>query len=62
MFFQIQKIEQEWLAVAKQYQELWNFPHSVGAIDGNMWHYSVQKIVPMNALTTKMPSVLYSSP
>jgi len=34
MCFQIPKTEQEWLAVAKQYQALWNFPHSVGAIDG----------------------------
>ena len=34
VFFQIPKTEQEWLAVAKQYQALWNFPHAVGAIDG----------------------------
>jgi hypothetical protein len=34
MCFQVPKVEQEWLAVAKQYQVLWNFPHSVGAIDG----------------------------
>jgi len=33
MCFQIPKTEQEWLAVAKQYQALWNFPHEVGAID-----------------------------
>ena len=32
--FQIPKTEQEWLAVAKQYQALWNFPRSMGAIDG----------------------------
>jgi hypothetical protein len=32
--FQIPKTEQEWLAVAKQYQALWNFPHSMGDIDG----------------------------
>jgi len=34
MCFQIPKTEQEWLVVAKQYQALWNFPHSVGVIDG----------------------------
>ena len=28
--FQIPKTEQEWLAVAKQYQALWNFLHSMG--------------------------------
>jgi len=31
--FQIPKTEQEWLAVAKQYQALWNLLHSMGAID-----------------------------
>jgi len=34
MCFQIPKTEKEWLAAAKQYQALWNFPHSMGAIDG----------------------------
>ena len=34
MCFQIPKTEHEWLAVAKQYQALWNFQHAVGAIDG----------------------------
>jgi hypothetical protein len=34
MCFKVPKTEEEWLAVAKQYQALWNFPHSVGAIDG----------------------------
>jgi len=28
------KTEQELLAVAKHYQALWNFPHSMGATDG----------------------------
>ena len=56
------KTEQEWQAVAKQYQALWNFPHSVGGLlMGNMWCYSVQEIVPVNTLITKMPSALYSS-
>jgi len=34
MCFQIPKTEQEWLAVSKQYQALWSFPHTLGAIDG----------------------------
>lgn len=33
MCFQIPKTEQECLATAVQYQALWNFPHSMGAID-----------------------------
>jgi hypothetical protein len=28
------KKEQGWLALAKRYQALWNFPHSMGATDG----------------------------
>ena len=32
-----------------------------GLLMGNMWCCSVQEIVPVNTLTTKMPSVLYSS-
>jgi len=36
MCFQIPKTEQEWLAVAKQYQALWSFPHSMVAIDGKL--------------------------
>jgi len=32
--FHIPKTEQERLAAAKQYQALWNFPHSMAAIDG----------------------------
>ena len=34
MCFQISKAEQKWLAVEKQYQALWNFPTSLGVIDG----------------------------
>jgi len=36
MCFQIPKTEQEWLAVAKQHQALWNFPHSMVAVDGKL--------------------------
>jgi len=34
MCFQTPKTEQEWLAVAKQYQALWNFPYSMRTVDG----------------------------
>ena len=26
--------DREWLAVSKQYEQIWNFPHCIGAIDG----------------------------
>jgi len=58
--FRYQKTEQEWLAVAKKYQALWNFPHSMGAIDGK--HVVLQ--CPRNSASeqfTKMPSLLYYS-
>jgi len=34
VFSDTKKTEQKWLAVAKLYQALWNFPHAVGATDG----------------------------
>jgi hypothetical protein len=40
-------------ALVKQCQALWNFRHSLGAMMGNMWCYSVQEILPLNTLTTK---------
>jgi hypothetical protein len=33
MSFQLSKTQKEWLAVAKQYDTVWNFPHSLGATD-----------------------------
>ena len=53
MCFQIPKTEQEWLAVAKQYQALWNFPQSVGLLMGKVWCYSVQETVPVNTCNYK---------
>lgn len=32
--FQVPSTPQEWLKVAEEYENLWNFPHCVGAIDG----------------------------
>ena len=28
------KTQEEWLSVPKTYEEIWNFPHCLGAIDG----------------------------
>jgi hypothetical protein len=30
----------EWLAISKEFEEIWNFPHCIGAIDGK--HVVVQ--------------------
>lgn len=30
--------EQGWLEVAQQYEESWNFPHCIGAMDGKHIH------------------------
>lgn len=34
MFFQTPKTSQEWLQIAQEYDEKWNFPHCLGALDG----------------------------
>lgn len=33
-FLQIPKTAEEWLEVAKQFEDIWNFPHCLGALDG----------------------------
>ncbi|XP_011884009.1 PREDICTED: uncharacterized protein LOC105571142, partial [Vollenhovia emeryi] len=33
-FFQVPRTEEDWLFIAKQFDELWNCPHTLGAIDG----------------------------
>jgi hypothetical protein len=35
------KSEQEWLDIAQGFQDNWNFPHCLGALDGK--HVSIQK-------------------
>jgi hypothetical protein len=34
LLFQLPKTSQEWLTIAKGFEELWNFPHCLGALDG----------------------------
>lgn len=34
MCFQMPRTSQEWLQIAQEYDEKWNFPHCVGALDG----------------------------
>jgi hypothetical protein len=33
-FFQFPKSEEEWWKIAKGFEEKWNFPHALGAVDG----------------------------
>ena len=33
-YVKMPQTEEEWLAISNDYEELWNFPHCVGAIDG----------------------------
>lgn len=40
LFFQLPQSEQEWLAVSNGFQETWDFPHAIGALDGK--HISIQ--------------------
>ncbi|KAH8345359.1 hypothetical protein KR067_007274 [Drosophila pandora] len=34
-FLQIPRSEEAWLQIASDFQELWNFPHCLGAVDGH---------------------------
>jgi hypothetical protein len=52
MSFSVPKTEEEWLAVAKQYQESWYFPYSLGPVDGKHGT-TVSKIVPVNTYNYK---------
>lgn len=44
---QLPETENEWLAVAKEFEENWNFPHAIGAMDGK--HVCLQ--APLNSGT-----------
>jgi len=46
---------EEWKNIAKEYIELWNFPHCVGAIDGE--HLAILETVALSFTTTKGFSV-----
>ena len=61
MFSVTKKTEQKFLAVAKHYQALRNFPHSTGAMDGKHVVQQCPRNSAREYFNYKMPSVLYSS-
>ena len=40
-FIKVPSTEAEWLKISKRFEEKWNFPHALGAIDGK--HVRIQK-------------------
>jgi hypothetical protein len=46
-FLQIPSTEEEWLAISKEFENKWNFPHAIGAMDGK--HVMLQ--APINSGT-----------
>ena len=40
-FVKVPSTEAEWLDISKRFEEKWNFPHALGAIDGK--HVRIQK-------------------
>jgi hypothetical protein len=43
--FQFPKTEEEWKCIAKDFDDKWNFPHCLGAVDGK----HIQIIPPVNS-------------
>ena len=41
-FVKVPSTEAEWLGISKKFEEKWNFPHALGAIDGK--HVRIQKL------------------
>ena len=44
-FIKVPSSQEEWLRISQQFEERWNFPHALGAIDGK--HIKIQQ--PKNA-------------
>ena len=40
-FLKVPSTDAEWLEISKKFEEKWNFPHALGAIDGK--HVRIQK-------------------
>ena len=40
-FLKILSSDNEWLAISRKFEEKWNYPHALGAIDGK--HVRIQK-------------------
>ena len=40
-FLKVPSTDAEWLEISKKFEEKWNFPHALGAIDGR--HVRIQK-------------------
>ena len=44
-FIKVPSTEAEWLNISKRFEEKWNFPHVLGAIDGKMSEFKSRKMV-----------------
>ena len=40
-FIKVPSSQEEWLRISQQFEERWNFPHALGAIDGK--HIKIQQ-------------------
>ena len=57
-FLKVPLSDAEWLEISKKFEEKWNYPHALGAIDGK--HVRIQK--PKNAdHSTTLTNILIQS-
>ena len=48
---------EDWLRIAEGFQDEWNFPHCIGAVDGHAWN--ALEMVALHFIITKIFTVWY---
>ena len=60
-FIKVPSSQEEWLRISQQFEERWNFPHALGAIEENTSRFNNLKML-THFVTTINTCLLYTSP